>query len=434
MASKHNKYKFITQGLVGPNILFPAVYLLFSAEICTSSPKDKPRNGIGNRYVATPQVNQMNKIEEINDSEGEANDFSQLHEVEDDLAIDSAHDDESFDADTDTTIGLLKPLEQLGKGETKSSSVTTTDTDITTPSVEPSEDSVAKDESKASVVDTTSKEEQKKEGSTRGVDNLRPSPDVLVKDACSEIPIDSKVPPKRPECRGSKSKSRSITSLNQSSDHIPNLLQTLSDTNKLVISPPLNSEVKPQPPKLRRDKSTLPVIVEKDSSNSRLSSNQSSDGNTFVPPPPPLLPKEDNSRPSSKSSLPSSSPEIDKNNRTVDKNESDGSPNQVPPADLLKQIREGIELKKLSKEEFAKKPQDNRSEMLKQIRSGFELRKVEKKPEQKPLNTTEHNDVASILARRVVVEVSDSESGSESESESGSSWGDDDSNDSLSPK
>ncbi|CCM09791.1 protein of unknown function [Cardinium endosymbiont cEper1 of Encarsia pergandiella] len=133
MASKYNIYKSITQGLVGPNILFPAVYLLFSAEICTSSPKDKPRNGIGNEYVATLQVKQTNKIAEISNPKGEANDFSQLHEVQDDLAIDSAQDDESFDTDT------------------------------TTPSVEPSEDSVAKDESKASVVDTTSKQDQQQE-------------------------------------------------------------------------------------------------------------------------------------------------------------------------------------------------------------------------------------------------------------------------------
>ncbi|CCM09792.1 WH2 domain containing protein [Cardinium endosymbiont cEper1 of Encarsia pergandiella] len=315
MAGKFNTYKSIHKGVA--NILFTAVYLLFSAEICSSSPKDKPRNGIGNEYIATPQVKQTNKIEEISDAEGEANDFSQLHEVQDDLAIDSAQDDESFDTDT------------------------------TTPSVEPSEDSVAKDESKASVVDTTSKQEQKKEGSTRGVDDLRPSPDVLVKDECSETPIDSKVLPERPERRRSKSKSRSI----KSSEHILNLLHTLSDTNKLVTSLLLNSEVKPQRPKRRRHKSTLPVRVEKDSSNSRLSSNQSSDANTFVPPPPPPLPSEDNSRPSSKSSLLSSSP-----NGTVDKNESDGSPNQDPRADLLEEIRGGVKLRKVPQQEGARNP------------------------------------------------------------------------------
>jgi len=64
---------------------------------------------------------------------------------------------------------------------------------------------------------------------------------------------------------------------------------------------------------------------------------------------------------------------------------------------------------------------DGRSELLKAIRDGIELRKVETKKEpnskeDKPGGT--YGDVASILARRVAVEMSDSESGSDSEYDS----------------
>ncbi|XP_044760684.1 wiskott-Aldrich syndrome protein family member 2 [Coccinella septempunctata] len=64
-------------------------------------------------------------------------------------------------------------------------------------------------------------------------------------------------------------------------------------------------------------------------------------------------------------------------------------------------------------------PLDNpRNDLLKAIRDGIKLRKVEK-IEQKEV---ERHDVASILARRVAVEFSESESGSDSEDSEG--WGD----------
>ena len=146
MACKFNTYKSIYKGV--PNILFTAAYLLFSAELCTSSPKDKPRNGTGNRSLAIDQVKQIYKIEAISDLEGEANDLSQLDEVRDDLTIDSIEDDESFDSDSGTTIGLVKPLEQsVVQDKVKSSP-------------ESSEQSVVQNDTKASSVATTSSVQQ----------------------------------------------------------------------------------------------------------------------------------------------------------------------------------------------------------------------------------------------------------------------------------
>ncbi|MGI2299527.1 WH2 domain-containing protein [Candidatus Cardinium hertigii] len=410
MQNKFHKYKSISKELMSPNILFTAAYLLFSAEICTSSPKHKSRNGIGNGYIATPQVNQTNKIEEISDSAGDAlcDDSRQSDPV---LAINPAEDDPLLD--TDTTTLLIEPLKQ----------------------------SVVQDKVKAFPVVTTSSLEENKqeEGSTKSADELRPSPDVLVKDECSEIPIDSEVLPERPKRRLRKSTARSSGTPNQISVNKPNLLHTPSDTNKSVISPILNSAVEPKRPKRRRRKSILPVIVEKNSSNSRLSSNGSSDGHTFVPPLPPPFPSQDNSRSSLNgvgdgNTYPSPPPPpplpvVDNgrppSNRVGDKSkplnkiqekERSKQP-QDPRSDLLEAIRGGVDLRKVSEKERSKQPQDPRSELLEEIQRGVHLRKVEKKPEEKPLNTKEHSDVASILARRVAVELSDSDSGTESESE-----------------
>ncbi|CDG49494.1 WH2 domain-containing protein [Cardinium endosymbiont of Bemisia tabaci] len=441
MAYKFNKIKSFKKGLIGPNILFPAAYLLFSAEICTSSPKHKSRNGIGNGYIATPQVNQTNKIEEISDSAGDAlcDDSRQSDPV---LVINSAEDDPLLD--TDTTILLIEPLKQ----------------------------SVVQDKVKAFPVVTTSSLEENKqeEGSTKSADELRPSPDVLVKDECSEIPIDSEVLPERPKRRLRKSTARSSGTPNQISVNKPNLLHTPSDTNKSVISPILNSAVEPKRPKRRRRKSILSVIVEKNSSNSRLSSNGSSDGHTFVPPLPPPFPSQDNSRsslngvgdgntyPSPPPPPPPPLPVVDNgrppSNRVGDKSkplnkiqekERSKQPQdsrselleairgavdlrkvsekerskqpQDPRSELLEEIQRGVHLRKVSEKERSKQPQDPRSELLEEIQRGVHLRKVEKKPEEKPLNTKEHSHVVSILARRFAVELSDSDSGTESESE-----------------
>lgn len=67
---------------------------------------------------------------------------------------------------------------------------------------------------------------------------------------------------------------------------------------------------------------------------------------------------------------------------------------------------------------------DGRSDLLKAIRDGISLRKVEK-GQQREVEKSRGDglhDVASILARRVAMEISDSESGSDSGS--GSDWDD----------
>lgn len=65
---------------------------------------------------------------------------------------------------------------------------------------------------------------------------------------------------------------------------------------------------------------------------------------------------------------------------------------------------------------------DPRSDLLKAIRDGIKLRKVEKIEQKEGERVNALHDVASILARRVAVEFSDSESGSDSEYDS-EGWG-----------
>ncbi|KAK0087210.1 hypothetical protein PV325_001579 [Microctonus aethiopoides] len=70
---------------------------------------------------------------------------------------------------------------------------------------------------------------------------------------------------------------------------------------------------------------------------------------------------------------------------------------------------------------------DPRNDLLKAIRDGIKLRKVEKSEQKEVERVNALNDVASILARRVAVEFSDSDSASESECDS-EGWGEQDSN------
>ena len=70
---------------------------------------------------------------------------------------------------------------------------------------------------------------------------------------------------------------------------------------------------------------------------------------------------------------------------------------------------------------------DPRNDLLKAIRDGIKLRKVEKIEQKKVNRLNALNDVASILARRVAVEFSDSDSASESECDS-EGWGEQDTN------
>ncbi|XP_011505889.1 PREDICTED: wiskott-Aldrich syndrome protein family member 3 isoform X2 [Ceratosolen solmsi marchali] len=67
-------------------------------------------------------------------------------------------------------------------------------------------------------------------------------------------------------------------------------------------------------------------------------------------------------------------------------------------------------------------PVDPRNDLLKAIRDGIKLRKVEKIEQKEVERVNALNDVASILARRVAVEFSDSDSASESECDS-EGWG-----------
>ncbi|XP_057327839.1 actin-binding protein WASF3 isoform X2 [Microplitis mediator] len=69
---------------------------------------------------------------------------------------------------------------------------------------------------------------------------------------------------------------------------------------------------------------------------------------------------------------------------------------------------------------------DPRNDLLKAIRDGIKLRKVEKIEQKEVERVNALNDVASILARRVAVEFSDSDSASESECDS-EGWGEQDS-------
>lgn len=66
--------------------------------------------------------------------------------------------------------------------------------------------------------------------------------------------------------------------------------------------------------------------------------------------------------------------------------------------------------------------EDPRNDLLKAIRDGITLRKVEKSEQKEVERGSGLHDVASILARRVAVEFSDSDSASESEYDS-DGWG-----------
>ncbi|XP_044010093.1 wiskott-Aldrich syndrome protein family member 3 isoform X2 [Aphidius gifuensis] len=89
-------------------------------------------------------------------------------------------------------------------------------------------------------------------------------------------------------------------------------------------------------------------------------------------------------------------------------------------------------LKSINDEQFRKGQLPNipivdpRNDLLKAIRDGIKLRKVEKNEQKEVERVNALNDVASILARRVALEVSDSDSASESECDS-EGWGEQDS-------
>lgn len=65
---------------------------------------------------------------------------------------------------------------------------------------------------------------------------------------------------------------------------------------------------------------------------------------------------------------------------------------------------------------------DSRNDLLKAIREGIQLRKVEKIEQKEVERGNGLHDVASILQRRVAMEISDSDSETESEGDS-EGWG-----------
>ncbi|XP_072155631.1 uncharacterized protein SCAR [Bemisia tabaci] len=94
------------------------------------------------------------------------------------------------------------------------------------------------------------------------------------------------------------------------------------------------------------------------------------------------------------------------------------SPKQIIPNSPPKQTEKNSAINPPAKNKPSAQvlQHDPRSDLLKAIRDGIKLRKVEK-IEQKEGERVNAHDVASILARRVAVEVSDSDSASASESE-----------------
>lgn len=108
---------------------------------------------------------------------------------------------------------------------------------------------------------------------------------------------------------------------------------------------------------------------------------------TGVPPPPPLVP----------APPPPPPPMMNMDNGDADS----GSPSGLAAA------LQNVSLKKSQTSEA--KPVDERSNLLQAIRVGINLRKVEQKEKSAPAPSSGGNDVASILARRIAVEFSDSD-------------------------
>ena len=66
MTHKFNKFKSITKGLIGPNIIFPAAYILFSAESCFGLPLAKGTSFAGNNQE------HGNQLKNISGTKGDA--------------------------------------------------------------------------------------------------------------------------------------------------------------------------------------------------------------------------------------------------------------------------------------------------------------------------------------------------------------------------
>jgi len=69
MAYKFNKLKSIKKGLIGPNILFPAAYLLFSAEVCTGRGTNNPGHPMQQVLRSSLPVNPVDPLDMKKDLE-----------------------------------------------------------------------------------------------------------------------------------------------------------------------------------------------------------------------------------------------------------------------------------------------------------------------------------------------------------------------------
>ncbi len=67
---KFNKFKSITKGLMGPNIIFPAAYILFSAKACPGFSSDDAKFHMEKAYLASKinRTNQTNALKDANAS------------------------------------------------------------------------------------------------------------------------------------------------------------------------------------------------------------------------------------------------------------------------------------------------------------------------------------------------------------------------------
>ncbi|RWS23167.1 Wiskott-Aldrich syndrome protein family member 1-like protein [Leptotrombidium deliense] len=74
--------------------------------------------------------------------------------------------------------------------------------------------------------------------------------------------------------------------------------------------------------------------------------------------------------------------------------------------------------------QMSDKPTDARSDLLAAIREGIKLRRVQDSKQKEVEKAAPLHDVASILARRVAMEISDSESGGESDGSESDGWDD----------
>ncbi|MGI2262334.1 hypothetical protein ACRRVA_03470 [Candidatus Cardinium hertigii] len=91
MAYKFNTLKCIKKGLIGPNILFPAAYILFSAEVCTGGAKNKPVDRMQQVLRTALPVNSVDQLDmkkNLESAEGKALEAAESVDPSDKIAED----------------------------------------------------------------------------------------------------------------------------------------------------------------------------------------------------------------------------------------------------------------------------------------------------------------------------------------------------------